>query len=78
MSQQEVDSEYIRRLAAGDPASTEDFKSYFGAQLRAHLGQRGWSGQDVEDVSRETFHRVLRQYAVAASAARTDRRFGLA
>ncbi len=54
------DSEYIRRLVAGDPATEQHFASYFGELLWIKLRNRIRSPQLLEDIRQETFFRVLK------------------
>jgi RNA polymerase sigma-70 factor (ECF subfamily) len=55
------DSEYMRRLAEGDPSVEEHFTTYFGRLLFLKLRGRVRSAQLAEDIKQETFLRVLRQ-----------------
>lgn len=55
------DSEYVRRLADGDPSVEEHFTTYFSQLLFLKLRRRVRSEQLAEDMKQETFLRVLRQ-----------------
>jgi RNA polymerase sigma-70 factor, ECF subfamily len=55
------DSEYMRRLAEGDPSVEEHFTTYFGRLLVLKLRARVRSAQLAEDMKQETFLRVLKQ-----------------
>lgn len=53
------DAEYLRRLKEGDPATEEDFDSYFRQLLYLKLRGRLRSYQLIEDIIQETLTRVL-------------------
>lgn len=53
------DAEYLRRLKARDPATEAHFYSYFQSRLKMKLRHRGFAPATVEDISQETFLRVL-------------------
>jgi RNA polymerase sigma-70 factor (ECF subfamily) len=55
------DSEYMRRLAEGDPSVEDHFTTYFGRLLFLKLRGRIRSAQLAEDIKQETFLRVLQQ-----------------
>lgn len=55
------DADYLRRLQARDPATEAHFASYFGKRLQIKLRSRGFASASLEDVSQETFYRVLRE-----------------
>ena len=55
------DSDYVRRLAEGDPPVEEHFTAYFGQLLSLKLRGRVRSAPLAEDIRQETFLRVLRQ-----------------
>ena len=55
------DADYLRRLQARDPATEAHFASYFGKRLQIKLRSRGFASAALEDVSQETFYRVLRE-----------------
>ena len=55
------DADYLRRLQARDPATEGHFASYFGKRLQIKLRSRGFAAAALEDVSQETFYRVLRE-----------------
>jgi RNA polymerase sigma-70 factor (ECF subfamily) len=54
------DSEYVRRLAAGDAETERHFVHYFQDLLLVKLRFRLRSSQEVEDLRQEVFLRVLR------------------
>jgi RNA polymerase sigma-70 factor (ECF subfamily) len=53
------DADYLRRLQARDPATEAHFASYFGKRLQIKLRSRGFASGTLEDISQETFYRVL-------------------
>ena len=53
------DAQYIQRLKEGDPETERHFASYFGQLLHIKLRARLRNTQQVEDLSQETFLRVL-------------------
>ena len=53
------DAEYLRRLQGRDPATESHFASYFGKRLQIKLRSRGFASAVLEDISQETFYRVL-------------------
>ncbi|HUB00031.1 MAG TPA: sigma-70 family RNA polymerase sigma factor [Terracidiphilus sp.] len=53
------DAEYIARLRKGDPPTQDHFVAYFTVLLHIKLRRRLQSPQAIEDVSQETFARVL-------------------
>jgi RNA polymerase sigma-70 factor, ECF subfamily len=55
------DSEYMRRLAEGDPSVEEHFTTHFGRLLSLKLRGHVRSAQLAEDIEQETFLRVLKQ-----------------
>lgn len=69
------DTEYVERLRAGDPATEAHFVAYFNQLLRILLRARMLPPDKVEDVTQETFRRVL--VAVRSEGAiRQPERFG--
>ena len=60
LKREEFDQAYIDRLAAGDPDTEYHFTQYFGQLLTLKLRSRLRSAAAVEDVSQETFARVLK------------------
>jgi RNA polymerase sigma-70 factor, ECF subfamily len=69
------DKEYVERLRTGDAATEAHFVSYFDQLLRILLRARMLPPDKVEDVSQETFRRVLA--AVRCDGAiRQPERFG--
>jgi RNA polymerase sigma-70 factor (ECF subfamily) len=59
LERQTFDAEYVRRLAAGDPATGEHFTSYFSQMISIKLRSRFGVVQLVEDARQDTFVRVL-------------------
>ena len=55
----EFDREYVERLRAGDVRTEEHFVAYFGQLLRVLLRARRLPPDRVEDLTQETFRRVL-------------------
>jgi len=53
------DTEYVARLRAGDAGTSEHFASYFGELIQLKLRSRMLPREAVEDISQETFARVL-------------------
>lgn len=53
------DEEYLKRLRKGDPATEQHFVGYFGQLLRIKLRSRKLPSDKVEDLSQETFIRVI-------------------
>jgi len=53
------DKEYVERLRAGDAATEEHFVGYFEQLLRILLRARMLPPDKVEDITQETFRRVL-------------------
>jgi RNA polymerase sigma-70 factor (ECF subfamily) len=53
------DSDYVRRLIAGDPDTERHFTEYFGDLLTLKLRSRLRSAAQVDDARQETFVRVL-------------------
>jgi RNA polymerase sigma-70 factor (ECF subfamily) len=59
MARASFDREYIRRLQNRDPETERHFVDYFGKLLRIKLYARLRNAQMVEDLTQETFLRVL-------------------
>ncbi len=59
MAQLPFNEEYVRKLAAGDPAVQKHFTEHFGPLLRLKLRSKLRSPALIEDVRQETFLRVL-------------------
>jgi RNA polymerase sigma-70 factor (ECF subfamily) len=57
---QRFDAAYLDRLRAGDPATEQDFVTYFSALVVIKVRSRIRSAQIVEDTRQETFLRVFR------------------
>ncbi len=53
------DEGYVRRLREGDPTTEQHFVAYFGQLLRIKLRSRRLPSDKVEDLSQETFIRVI-------------------
>jgi RNA polymerase sigma factor (sigma-70 family) len=53
------DADYLRRLKERDTATEAHFVSYFTPRLQMKLRHRGFNTHTVEDISQETFFRVL-------------------
>jgi RNA polymerase sigma-70 factor, ECF subfamily len=60
VQRQSFDAEYVRRLIHSDPETERDFVSYFGELLAIKLRSRLRFPEQIEDVTQETFLRVLR------------------
>ncbi len=56
----EFDQDYVDRLVAGDPETSQHFTDYFGQLMTLKLRSRLRSASQVEDAKQETFMRVLR------------------
>jgi RNA polymerase sigma-70 factor, ECF subfamily len=68
------DKAYVDRLRAGDPSTEQHFVAYFGQLLRIKLRSRTLTSDRVEDLSQETFIRVIA--AVRKDGVRQPERFG--
>ena len=68
------DAKYLQLLKARDPATEGHFASYFGKRLQIKLRSRGFATAVLEDISQETFYRVL--IAVRDGAVLHPERFG--
>jgi RNA polymerase sigma-70 factor, ECF subfamily len=68
------DADYLRRLKARDPATEAHFVSYFSPRMQVKLRHRGFASPTLEDVSQETFFRVLT--AVQSGSVLYPERFG--
>ncbi len=53
------DADYLRLLRDRDPATQAHFVSYFSPRLQMKLRFRGFASPTLEDISQETFFRVL-------------------
>lgn len=71
----EFDKEYVDRLRAGDARTEEHFVAYFGQLLRILLRARMLPPDRVEDLTQETFRRVLAKLR-QEGAVRQPERFG--
>ena len=54
------DAEYVRRLRAADPVIEEHFAGYFSELLTIKLRARRADSGEIDEVTQETFFRVLR------------------
>lgn len=68
------DKAYVDRLRAGDPSTEQHFVAYFGQLLRIKLRSRTLTSDKVEDLSQETFIRVIA--VVRKDGVRQPERFG--
>jgi RNA polymerase sigma-70 factor (ECF subfamily) len=68
------DKAYVDRLRVGDPSTEQHFVAYFGQLLRIKLRSRTLTSDRVEDLSQETFIRVIA--AVRKDGVRQPERFG--
>src|SRR5437016_4758152 len=53
------DSEYVRRLCAGEPEVEEHFSIYFAERLRLKLRAARYDASKIDDIIQETFFRAL-------------------
>jgi len=53
------DGAYVERLRAGDPSTEQHFVAYFDQLLRIKLRSRTLTSDKVEDLSQETYIRVI-------------------
>ncbi len=60
VQRQSFDAEYVRRLIHSDPETERDFVAYFGELLAIKLRSRLRAPELIQDVTQETFLRVLR------------------
>lgn len=60
MQRQSFDAGYVRRLIHSDPETERDFVSYFSELLALKLRSRLRAPELIQDVTQETFLRVLR------------------
>lgn len=68
------DEEYLRRLAARDPATEAHFFAYFSERLKVTLRARGADSHTIDDVRQETFCRVW--LAVQSGSVHNPKGFG--
>jgi RNA polymerase sigma-70 factor, ECF subfamily len=68
------DAEYLRLLREQDPATQSHFVSYFSQRFTIKLRCRGFTSPTLEDVSQETFYRVL--IAVQNGTVQSAEKFG--
>ena len=60
VQRQSFDAEYVRRLTHSDPETELDFVAYFGELLAIKLRSRLRAPELIQDVTQETFLRVLK------------------
>jgi RNA polymerase sigma-70 factor, ECF subfamily len=60
VQRQAFDEDYVQRLAQSDQETEQDFVAYFGELLAIKLRPRLRSPDVIEDVTQETFLRVLK------------------
>jgi len=60
VQRQSFDADYVRRLINSDPETERDFTSYFGELLAIKLRSRLRAPEVIQDVTQETFLRVIR------------------
>jgi len=60
VQRQSFDADYVRRLINSDPETERDFASYFGELLAIKLRSRLRAPEVIQDVTQETFLRVLK------------------
>jgi RNA polymerase sigma-70 factor (ECF subfamily) len=60
VQRQSFDADYVRRLEHFDPETERDFVAYFGELLSLKLRSRLRSPELIQDVTQETFLRVLK------------------
>jgi RNA polymerase sigma-70 factor, ECF subfamily len=60
VQRQSFDADYVRRLIHSDPDTERDFVAYFSELLAIKLRSRLRSPEAIQDVTQETFLRVLR------------------
>jgi len=60
VQRQSFDADYVRRLINSDPETERDFASYFGELLAIKLRSRLRAPEVIQDVTQETFLRVIR------------------
>jgi RNA polymerase sigma-70 factor (ECF subfamily) len=73
LSQPVFDGEYLERLLARDPVAEQQFVRHFGELIRMVVLARTRSGRLVEDVTQETFLRVLQLLRRQGGLERPDR-----
>jgi RNA polymerase sigma-70 factor (ECF subfamily) len=69
----EFDEQYLNRLRIGDPATVAHFFAYFDRLLRMLLRARRLSPDRVEDLTQETFRRVLEKLRCEGSIREPDK-----
>lgn len=67
------DSEYVRKLADGDPSTESHFSAYFGRFILTKLRARRVSREMAEDIRQETLLRVLKSLRQGAGVSQPER-----
>jgi RNA polymerase sigma-70 factor (ECF subfamily) len=67
------DSEYVKRLTAGDPETEAHFHTYFTQFLSLKLRSRRIDADAAGDVRQETLYRVLKVLRVGSGVANPER-----
>ena len=67
------DSEYVGKLAEGDPATESHFGRYFGKFLALKLRSRRLDPTTAEDIVQETLYRVLKTLRQGNGVAQPER-----
>src|SRR5262249_18287225 len=67
------DESYLRRLREGDPSTERHFVVYFSQLLKLKLRARYLAADVVDELSQETFSRVLRQLRFKGGIRQPDR-----
>jgi len=68
------DSEYLERLASGDPETERHFTEYFSELILIKLRARQYARNLIDDIRQETFLRVIQ--AIRKNAIREPQRIG--
>ncbi len=67
------DSEYVRKLADGDPSTESHFSAYFGKFILTKLRARKVSMEMAEDIRQETLLRVLKSLRQGSGVSQPER-----
>lgn len=67
------DSEYVRKLADGDPSTESHFSAYFGRFILTKLRARRVSRELAEDIRQETLLRVLKSLRQGSGVSQPER-----
>jgi RNA polymerase sigma-70 factor (ECF subfamily) len=67
------DSEYVRKLADGDPSTESHFSAYFGRFILTKLRARKVSREMAEDIRQETLLRVLKSLRQGSGVSQPER-----